>query len=115
MIALTAVMSFFENVSTTYIIAELSPIRFPPPPPPPPHYPPYPRGCEAISCRGSYNVLGHCKTCVIIVGGAMLFRKVQPPNHSVPLSPPSIPLPPPPNPRAGAMRHVLLRYRGTLA
>jgi hypothetical protein len=35
MIALTAVMSFFENVSTTYIIAELSPIRFPPPPLPP--------------------------------------------------------------------------------
>ena len=29
MIALTAVMSFFVNVSTTYIIAELSPIRFP--------------------------------------------------------------------------------------
>jgi hypothetical protein len=42
MIALTAVMSFFVN-STTYIIAELSPIRLPPPPlhpiPPPPLHP----------------------------------------------------------------------------
>jgi hypothetical protein len=34
MIVLTAVMAFFVNVSTFYIIAELSPIRSPPPPPP---------------------------------------------------------------------------------
>jgi hypothetical protein len=69
MIVLTAVMAFFVNVSTFYIIAELSAIRFSCPPPPP--SPPLP-----ASHYFSYNVLGHCKTCIIIVGGALMFREV---------------------------------------
>ena len=39
MIVLTAVMAFFVNVSTFYIIAELSAIRSSCPPPPPPPAP----------------------------------------------------------------------------
>ncbi len=65
-IVVTAVMAFFVNVSTFYIIAELSAIRCSSPPTFPP---------PASHCF-SYNVLGHCKTCVIIVGGALMFREV---------------------------------------
>jgi hypothetical protein len=41
----------------------------------------------------SYNVLGHCKTCVIIVGGAMMFREVTQLAHAgaLPLTPCSSP------------------------
>ena len=80
-VVLTACMAFFVNVSTFYIIAELSPIRSPPPslillrPQTVCSF----HICAALTRRRSYNVLGHCKTCVIIVGGALIFREVQPP------------------------------------
>ena len=67
MIALTAVMSFFENVSTTYIIAELSPIRFPPPPPTPhtlvvvrPSHAAAATTCLATARRASSSSVAQC-------------------------------------------------------
>ncbi len=95
LVVLTACMAFFVNVSTFYIIAELSPIRSLCRTPPPPLILLCPqtvclfRLCAALTRRRSYNVLGHCKTCVIIVGGALMFREVQflpplPPSRTPP-------------------------------